>query len=293
MQDFQSFALVAETLAFPLEPRPSQLPQMDGLLPQPLADRYPVGQQGHHGGRGCGRPQVGHQVGDGGVIFMANATHHRHRAVGQAEGQFLVVKNGQILPAAAAAGKHHGFDAHGFGLTADPYQGLCDLPVDGPLHWNRNHQQPGGGPALGGRAQHVGQCRAGAARQQGDALREGGQGPFAGRIQEPFAGQLVAHLLKLAQHAAEAGPDLQGLDAEAGPTAPKIQLAHHHHAVPIGRHETEPGQLGGPHHRRDRGLTIDQGHPEMALLELGSADGGIQQKAGRKAALQQAGHGPV
>jgi len=53
--------------------------------------------------RGCGRPQVGHEVGDGEIGFVPDAADHRHRAGGDGARQRLVVESPQVLDRAAAA----------------------------------------------------------------------------------------------------------------------------------------------------------------------------------------------
>ena len=88
---------------------------------------------------------------------MAHATDHRDGAGRDAAGQLFAIEDGQILPAAPTPGQHQGVNSQLLCLFAHPFDGGTDLGFHGALHRNRHHDHLGSGPALGCRAEHVGQ----------------------------------------------------------------------------------------------------------------------------------------
>ncbi len=69
---------------------------------------------GDHGGgrrRGCRRPVIGHQVGDGDVALMAHGGDHRNRAGGKGARHDLLVEGPQILQTAATPADNQGIQA--------------------------------------------------------------------------------------------------------------------------------------------------------------------------------------
>ena len=219
---------------------------------------------------------------------MAEPGDDRYGTGADQSGQGFAIKHGQVFAATAAAGQHNRFDPE----LASPLDHLGQEPADlrfhGTLHRDRYLVQAGAGPAFGCRAQHVGQGGAGHAGEQGDRRRKGWQGPFPLRGQQPLGLQDLAHPLELAQHGAEAGAQVQHLHRQGGPGRPKIELAHHHHAIAFGGLVAEFGQLGGPDHGRNGRLPIHQGEPEVTFLQLRPGDRGVDQESGGKAPLQQA-----
>jgi hypothetical protein len=143
-------------------------------LAEALQGHESIGQQGDQGGCGCGGAVIGDQIADGGVIFMAHATHHRDGTCRDATGQLFAIEDGQILAAAPAPGQHQGINPQGLCLLAYLFNGATDLGFHGALHRNWHHDHLGSGPALGSRAEHVGQGRARHAREEGDPLGYGG-----------------------------------------------------------------------------------------------------------------------
>ena len=249
-----------------------------------------IGEQGHQGRSGGGGAVIGHQVGNCGVVLVADPAHHRHGCRGDAAGQDLPVEHAEILAAAPAAGQHDRLQAKGAGGGPHPLERRADLRFHPALNGNGHEQDGGGRPALPGRAQHVGQGGAGHAGEQGDATGLRRQGALALRLQQTLRFQQLADPFEPPQHTAETRAQIEHLHGQAGPGRPEIELAHNQYAVAVARLKAEPGHLGGPHHRRHRGRVVHQVHPEVTLLQLGPAYGGLQQEARCEAALQQAGH---
>lgn len=52
-----------------------------------------IGQQGDQGCRGSGGAVIGDEIADGGVVFMAHATHHRDGACLDATGQLFTIED--------------------------------------------------------------------------------------------------------------------------------------------------------------------------------------------------------
>jgi hypothetical protein len=126
-------------------------------LADALHGHGPIGQQGDQGGRGGGGAVIGDQIADGGVVFMAHATHHWYGACRDAAGQVFTIEDGQILPAAPAPGQHQGVNSQLLCFFAHPFDGGTDFGFHGALHRNWHHDQLDSGPALGCRAEHVGE----------------------------------------------------------------------------------------------------------------------------------------
>lgn len=72
------------------------------------------------------------------------------------------------------------------------------------------------------------------------------------------------------------------MHGQGSPGGPEVELAHHHHPVALFGPEGQSRELGGPDHGAHGGLPVHQGHPQVALLELGPGHGGVDQETGAK-----------
>ena len=66
-------------------------------------------------------------------------------------------------------------------------------------------------------------------------------------VDHPLLFQQLPHPFKVAQHRAEAWPDVQRLNGEAGSCCPEIELAHHGDAVTVFGLIAQLGQLRDAH----------------------------------------------
>jgi hypothetical protein len=93
MQQQQSGSIALEAQAFPLQAVAQALPEKCALLLQVQRQVLAVGKQRNHSrGRG-GSAIVGHQVGDGGVVFMAQACDQGEWAGRKIAGKSFVVED--------------------------------------------------------------------------------------------------------------------------------------------------------------------------------------------------------
>ena len=157
MQPLQAFPLASKGLSQGLQPEAEQLLQVMAAVPQGLGGAPPVRQQGHQGGGGGGGAVVRHQIGNGGVVLMAEPADHGHRKSGQAAGQGFSIEHAEVFAAAAPPGQHQGLDSQGVGSAGQPLERLPDRCLHRPLDRDGHHEQSGRRPAFVGRTEHVGQ----------------------------------------------------------------------------------------------------------------------------------------
>ena len=221
---------------------------------QPLLEQGQRGQpqlarRGNELGRGGGRrrTEIGAEVGDGEVGFMADAADDRHRALHDRARQRLVVEGPEILDRAAAA--HQQDHVH-----------LRPQRVE---RMQRAHQFPRRAGALhGGRCQHDGNVRhappqgcdhvmqRGSAQRGHDAdrPRHGGQRPLAGGVEQAFGLEARLALQELLEQRALPGP-AQALDHQLQIAARLVhrQATADLDLVAIARREIEQAR-GAPEH---------------------------------------------
>ena len=215
---------------------------------------------------------VCHQIGDGEIILMSQACHHRYGVVRQEAAKRLVVEHCQVFPAATAAGEHQSVQSQLICALGQGFQGADDRRCHGTLHWNWHHDQLRHGPAFRRGAEHVGQGGTGHAGEHRDRGGLARKRPLMAWVDDPLLFQQLPHPFKVAQHRAEAGPDVQRLNGEAGSCCPEIELAHHGDAVTVFGLIAQLGQLRSPHHTGNAGGAVGEGEPEVALFELWPGD---------------------
>ena len=103
MQSLELLPVQGKGSTLPLQAHLHQLAQQLAAVAQLLGQTGAIGEQGHDRAGGGGGAVVGDQIGDGGVVLVAEAGDQRQRAGRQVAGQGLAVEHGQILAAAAAA----------------------------------------------------------------------------------------------------------------------------------------------------------------------------------------------
>ena len=69
---------------------------------------------------------VCHQIGDGEIVLMAQARHHRYGVVRQETAKRLVVEHREIFPAATAAGEHQSLKSQLGRALGQGFQGVDD-----------------------------------------------------------------------------------------------------------------------------------------------------------------------
>ncbi len=162
-----------------------------------------VGHGGQRRGRGCGRAQVGDEVGDGHVDFVTDARHRRHAAGGDRARHALVIEAPEIFERAAAARD----DEHVAFIAA---RRRFDGPHDfrdrrRALHGGGIEQHRRGGKSRAQHAQYVVDGRARGRGDHADAPRHGRQRPLALGGKQSFGGEPGLELLEFALERAFAG----------------------------------------------------------------------------------------
>ena len=137
------------------------------------------------------------EVGDGQVVFVADAADDGDARGEDGLGDRLLVEGPEVFEAAAAAADDHHIDdgsARRVQLV-DAANGVGDVlrrPV--ALHLDRADPHFGGRPAARQDLQHVAHGGAGGAGDQHDAARDARQLLLAGRIEEALSEQLLLEL---------------------------------------------------------------------------------------------------
>ena len=220
-------------------------------------------------GRG-GRAQVGHEVHDGEVGFMAHAADHRNGAGRDLARQRLVIEAPEIFNAAAAAHQQQGI--HFGALIGQPH--LRGQPAGrvGALHRGRIDDD-------GNLRRAPGQCRQHIAQrgrvQRGDHADRPGQRrqlALARRVEQPLERQLLLEPQKGFVQVAQPGPP-HGVDLQLVVAARFVQR----HARPdldlVAGPRDEPHRAGAAaEHDRPHGgaavLIVKYQCPEAACVKL-------------------------
>ncbi len=225
-------------------------PQVDGVGPQrgePVRAR-----RGRQFGRRCrrGRADVGGEIADGEVGFVAHARYHRHGAVGHRVGHRFLVERPQVFDAAAAPAH----DQHvALGPARSGGYGVRD-PVAGTLALHRRgvDHHPYMGCAPPQRGEYVAQGRRLRAGDDADGAREHGHGALAVLLEQAGRGQLLLEPLEGFEQRAHAGaPYRLHIDLVVAPGAIQRDERAHFDLVAFARDEA--GILGpaaehhGPH----------------------------------------------
>ena len=159
----------------------------------------------HHdfgGGRGRRRAQVGDEIGDGEIGFVADAGDDGNYGFGNRAGHRLFVESPQIFERASAAGQNQHVDS--FDAVEIP-QGLHDFHRRaGALHLYRKQADLGVGESALQHAQDVANGGAGRRGDHADAAGQNGQRFFAGRSEKAFFEQAFFELLEGELQRAEA-----------------------------------------------------------------------------------------
>ena len=160
----------------PLSPGRNGLPQ-DG----------PVGNHQLRRRRGCGRPPVGHVVGDGEISLVSNPANHRNPAAEDSAGHNLFVEGPEVFQGTSAPGHDDNIG------TAVRIQTLQSRRNRGSrvqtLDLGGRQQQAGQRVAAADNVLDVLPGRAGGRGYHSDYLGKLRQGPFAGLLEQTFLGQ--------------------------------------------------------------------------------------------------------
>ena len=147
---------------------------------------------GGGGGRGCA--EVGGEVGDGEVGFVADGGDDGELAGDDGAGDALGVEGGEVFKRAAAAGEDDEVDeARGveFGNGGFDFGG-GGIALDG----DGVEEDVEAGVAAGDDGEEVADDGAGGRGDDADGVREGGQGPLASGVEEAFGFEALLELLE-------------------------------------------------------------------------------------------------
>ena len=145
--------------------------------------------------RRCGRggAQIGGEIGDGDVGFVANAGHQRNQAVKDRPRYDFRVERLQIFQRTAAA--HHEHHVAIPALSRQPDRAGNAFRRVVALYRHGIEQDRHAGTAAAQGSQHVAERRAGRGGDDADPVREAGQGPLAFRRKQPFPFQLQTQFI--------------------------------------------------------------------------------------------------
>ena len=212
--------------------------------------------EAHRGLGGRGGPEIGDELDDGGVGFVADGGDEGN---GAGEGRVCdlsLIERPKILERPAAPGHEDGIDAKPRVMPVHPPDGPCDI-VRGPLalHEHVDDQQGHGPAALRRGRDDIVDRRAFGGGDDGDPAGQNGQRLLAGLVEVPQLAQLPAHRPELLLQ----GPCPDGLqvgDVELGPPLGRIvaHVAGGEDFIAVLGRETELLGRGRPgdatHHRR-------------------------------------------
>src|ERR1022692_2254976 len=146
------------------------------------------------GGRGRGGAQVGDEIGDGHVGFMAHGGHDRYGAARDGAGDSFFVEGPEVFKRAAAAGHDHQF---GPGVAAEIIETAADLLYRAfALHQRWEEPDVETGEAAGQDLNHVGDDGAARRGDDADALGVARQRALAAGLEEAFFRQLLLELFE-------------------------------------------------------------------------------------------------
>ena len=155
-----------------------------------------VARGNHHfgGGRGRGRAQIGHEIGDGHIRLMSHRRDHRHRAGRNRARYGLLVEGPQVFERSAAAPHDHQFRPLRAAEVLDAAADLLHRSF--ALHQRREDADMQPGKAARENLEHVGDGGAARRGDDADAPRKARQGPLALGREQALGGQLLLELLE-------------------------------------------------------------------------------------------------
>lgn len=205
----------------------------------------------------CGGPEVGDEIGDADVGFVANRAHHGHGHRRDGAGHLFVVEGHEVFGRTATApDNHHRCPTIGL----QQLQGGDDFGWRfRPLHPTRRQEDGDARKALTRDPKDVLKSRPGGACRNTDCRGKRGERPLAGGIEQTFGGQLPFRGLDAGlQVALACSSHAPNHEVELTTGRVQVERTAHHHNIPHGR--THPAVPVAPseHHRTDGGLGVFQ-----------------------------------
>ena len=212
------------------------------------------------------RPDVGDQVGERDVDFVADGGDGRNPRRGDRPHDGFFVERPQVFQAAAAAAddEHIGRGLSRF-ASADAGDDFRRRTV--ALHAGRDDQHVDAAPAPPQHFEKVAHRRAGRTGDKRDPPRKRRQAALAGRIEQPFGGQLFAELAQCELERTDA-LRLELVDDQLVAAARRIhvEVAAAEDVEPVGQFELELRRRAAPHHGADLGQVVLEREVAVARL---------------------------
>jgi len=272
---FQAMPGEQQTLLDPFKLMAQGAPHPCLLLSNPGSKRLAVrGQQFRSPARSRGA-QVGSEIRNGEIDFMADGADHRQGGVADGPGQVFIVEGQEVFGGTATSAQD---DQVGCRAGVDCLQGLDHASRRlFSLHNRRIDRDPDRREASGGNADEIVDCRSLGRGDQGDVGGKGGQGAFQVFIKQPFGRKSLFQLGK-GQLQGTGALHVHSVDNKliVAPRFVHGDPAAADHMVSVLGHLGQIALLHLEQHRLDLGVGVFEGKIAMAgigFVQVGNLSG--------------------